>query len=153
VSIKPSLAFDYAWETYQAVYENSQGIPLVDPTKAASDHVWRPDGGPRAAEYIADFTICCNRALEGPEWASRKILCRLYYLALTPYEQARHFMGIREDVWVKWTEEIRDRAGKQVMMRGLFPARAYFGERTRPRRAAQIVSGNIHVAFSGTLQK
>jgi len=55
-------------------------------------------------------------------------------LALTPYEQTRHFMGIREDVWVKWTEEIRDRAGKQVMMRGLFPARAYFGERSRPRR-------------------
>ena len=133
MSIKPELAFDVCHDVYKAVRGDLEGIAILDPTKPPSEHVWRPDSGPRASEYVADFAICCQRGLEGPEWASRLVLCRLYYLGLAPYENARHFLGLREDVWVHWTEQIRERVGKQVIGRGLFPVRQYFGERFRPR--------------------
>jgi hypothetical protein len=137
MTITPLLAFDVCWDIYAAIRADLEGIPLIDPTKVPSDHLWRANRGPRAAEYVADFSLACQRALDGPDWASRKVLCSLYYLGLTPYENARHFLGLREDVWVKWTEEIRERVGKQLMHRGMFPVRSYFGERTRPRRHAK----------------
>jgi hypothetical protein len=137
VTITPSLAFDVAWEVYQAIRGDQNGMAIMDPTKVPSDGAWRPDAGPRASEYIADFSLCCVRALEGPEWASRFILCRLYYLGLAPYENARHFLGLREDIWVNWTEQIRERVGKEVLHRGLFPVRQYFGERSKRRMVPQ----------------
>lgn len=137
MTITPALAFDCCHEVYAAIRADTEGIPLIDPTKVPSDHVWRPGRGPRAGEYLADFSLCCRRGLSLPELASRRVLCNLYYLGLTPYERTRHFLGLREDTWVSWTEEIRDRVGKQILIAGLFPVRNYFGERTRPRRNAQ----------------
>lgn len=137
MSITPCLAFDCCWEVYAAIRGDSEGIAIIDPTKPPAEHVWRPDAGPRASEYLADFALACVRGLEGPEQASRLVLCRLYYLGLAPYERARRFLGLREDVWVKWTEEIRERVGKQLLARGLFPIRGYFGERTRARKHAK----------------
>ena len=135
MSITPQTAFDCAWEVYQSIRADLDGIAILDPTKPASDHVWRPDSGPRAAEYVADFALACQRALiEARDGRRLFLLCRVYYLGLTPYEEARRLIGIREDVWIDWTETIRELAGREMMTRGLFPVRNYFGEKTRPRR-------------------
>ena len=132
---RAQAAFDVTWEVYRSIRADLEGIPLIDPTKVPSDHLWRADRGPRAGEYVADFGIACRRSLEGPQLGSRMILCNLYILGLNPWEQTRHFLGIREDVAALWLDEIRERAGRVIMQRGLFPIRQYFGERTRARHA------------------
>jgi len=60
-------------------------------------------------------------ALAGPEWASRMVMFRLHYLGLAPYENARHFLGLSEQGWVNWSEEVRRRCGKELLRRGMFP--------------------------------
>ena len=82
---------------------------------------------PKMKDWVVDFALAGQAALEGPEWASRMVLFRLYYLGLTPYERARHFMGLSERGWVNWSEEIRRRCGAEILKRGMFPPRKYFG--------------------------
>src|SRR5271165_3293730 len=135
--IRPRDAFKVCWELYQSIRGDLEGIPLLDPGKPPSDHAWRPNRGPRGNEFVADFHLACERSLEGPGYASRLILCRLYVIGMNPWQEVRQFMEIREDVAAMWLEEIEDRAGKEIMRRGLFPPRQYFGERSRPRRDAQ----------------
>jgi hypothetical protein len=53
---------------------------------------------------------------------------RLFYLALTPYDSARHFLGLSELSWSKWTEDVRQRRGKELLRRGMFPPRKYSSE-------------------------
>jgi hypothetical protein len=45
------------------------------------------------------------------EFASRIVMFRLFYLGLTPYDSARHFHGLSELSWSKWTEDVRQRCG------------------------------------------
>jgi hypothetical protein len=42
------------------------------------------------------------------------------------YENARHFLGLSEQGWVNWSEEVRRRCGKELLRRGMFPLRKYF---------------------------
>src|SRR6266404_1296093 len=86
----------------------------------------RPDFRPRLAEWVADFALAGQAALEGPDAASRMVMFRLYYLGLAPYENARHFLGLSEQSWVIWSEEVRRRCGKELLRRGMFPPRKYF---------------------------
>jgi hypothetical protein len=67
-----------------------------------------------------------RKALDGPDRASRMVLFLLYYLGLAPYENARHFLGLRQRSWVNWTEELCHRCGKELLRRGMFPPRKYF---------------------------
>lgn len=134
--VSPRLAFDVCHEIYVSIRADLEGIPLIDPTKIPSDHLWRAHRGPNGQEFVADFAIACRRALGAPECSAKLILCNLYYLQIQPYEHVRQFMGIREDVWSDWTEDIRDRAGRILMAKGMFPPRAYFGERSRPKKRA-----------------
>lgn len=135
MSVPPQLAFDICHDVYAAIRADLEGIPLIDPTKVPSDHLWRANRGPNGSEYVADFAICVKRALAGPHNSPRLILATLYYLDLVPYKKALRQMQIREDVWVSWTDDIRNRVGALIIERGMFPPRAYFGERSRPRRA------------------
>jgi hypothetical protein len=50
----------------------------------------------------------------------------LYYLGLAPYDNARHFLGLSEQNWVSWSEEVRRRCGKELLSRCMFPPRKYF---------------------------
>lgn len=133
-TVSSRLAFDVLHDIYVSVRADLEGIPLIDPTKIPSDHLWRAHRGPNGQEFIADFAIACKQGLPGPTNAPRLILCNLYYLQVQPYEVVRQFMGIREDVWSDWTEDIRNRVGRVLMSKGMFPPKAYFGERSRPRR-------------------
>ena len=62
MSISSRLVFDVCHEVYQAVVADAEGIPLIDPTKIPSDHLWRSHKAPTGQEYAADFTIACKRA-------------------------------------------------------------------------------------------
>ena len=128
VSVKPELAFDVCWEVYRGareVLETKRGISALN-WKDTGKFLWRPDFRPRLNEWVADFALAGKCALEGPDWASRMVLFRLYYLGLAPYEKARHFLGLSETNWVNWTEQIRNRCGKELLGRGMFPPRRYF---------------------------
>lgn len=128
MGVKPELAFDVCWEIYRTareVLEVKRGAGALN-LREAEKYLWRPDIRPRLTEWVADFTLAGQKALDGPEWASRMVLFRVYYLALTPYERARHFLGLSENSWVQWTEAIRQRCGKVLLRRGMFPPRRYF---------------------------
>ncbi len=116
MSVKPKLAFDVCWEVYRGareVLETKRGISALN-WKDTGKFLWRPDFRPRLNEWVADFALVGRAALEGPDWASRMVLFRLYYLGLAPYENARHFLGLSETNWVNWTEQIRHRCGKRT---------------------------------------
>jgi hypothetical protein len=53
-------------------------------------------------------------ALEGPQRASRMVMFRLYYLGLTPYERARHFLGLSERGWVNGLRRYDEGAGRRL---------------------------------------
>ena len=128
MSVKPELAFDVCWEVYRGareVLETKRGISALN-WKDTGKYLWRPDFRPRLNEWVADFALVGKAALDGPDWASRMVLFRLYYLGLAPYETARHFLGLSEHSWVNWTEQIRHRCGKELLSRGMFPPRKYF---------------------------
>jgi len=122
MSVKPELAFDVCWEVYRGareVLETKRGISALN-WKDTGKFLWRPDFRPRLNEWVADFALAGKAALDGPDWASRMVLFRLYYLGLAPYENARHFLGLSEHSWVNWTEEIRHRCGKELLGRSMF---------------------------------
>jgi len=128
MSVKPELAFDVCWEVYcgaREVLEAKRGMSAMD-WKEATKYLWRPDFRPRLAEWVADFALAGQAALAGPEWASRMVMFRLHYLGMAPYENARHFLGLSEQGWVNWSEEVRRRCGKELLRRGMFSPRKYF---------------------------
>ena len=126
--VRPRLVFDVCWEIYRnarEVLETKRSISARD-MKDIKRYLWRPDIHPRLTEWIADFTLAGQTALDGPEWASRMVMFRLYYLGLAPYDRTRHFLGLTEHTWVRWSEQIRSRCGKEMLRRGMFPPRQYF---------------------------
>lgn len=128
MGVKPELAFDVCWEVYRnarEVIEAKRGVAALN-WKETGKYLWRPDIHPKLGEWVADFALAGRKALDGPEWASRLVLFRIYYLGLAPYERARHFLGVSEHTWVNWTEELRRRCGKELLRRGMFPPRRYF---------------------------
>ena len=115
--VKPTLAFDVCWDLYRTareVLETKRG-PSARDWKDSEKYLWRPDIRPRLTEWTADFKLAGEAALDGPEWASRMVMFRLYYLGLAPYERTRHFLGLSEHSWVQWTEVIRHRCGKELL--------------------------------------
>jgi hypothetical protein len=78
------------------VLETKRGISALN-WKDTGKFLWRPDFRPRLNEWVADFALAGKSALEGPDWASRMVLFRLYYLGLAPYETARHFLRLERN--------------------------------------------------------
>jgi len=134
MGVKPEFAFDVCWEVYRGakeVLDSKRGVSALDFNDAAK-FLWRPDVRPHLNDYVADFALAGQSALAGAGRASRMVLFRIHYLSLAPYEQARPFLGLSEWNWSKWTEEIRQRCGKEFLRRGLFPPRKYFKEACIP---------------------
>jgi len=128
MSVKPELAFDVCWEVYRGareVLETKRGVCALN-WQDSSRFLWRPDFRPRLNEWVADFALAGQAALDGPEQASRMVMFRLFYLGLSPYDTARHFLGLSEMSWVKWAEDVRRRCGQELLRRGMFPPRKYF---------------------------
>jgi len=128
MSVKAEFAFDVCWEVYRAareVLESKRGVPALNLENIAR-FTWRPDYQPRLKDWVADFALAGSAALDTPDFASRLILFRLYYLGLAPYDRARHFLGLTEFAWSNWADEVRRRCGKELLRRGMFPPRKYF---------------------------
>ena len=123
MGVKPEVAFDVCWEVYRGardVLETKRGVSALN-WKDTGKFLWR-----RLNEWVADFALAGQAALDGPEWASRMVMFRVYYLGLAPYENARHFLGLSERSWVNWSDEIRHRCGAELLRRCMFPPRKYF---------------------------
>jgi hypothetical protein len=128
MSVKPEFAFDVCWEVYRCareVLEAKRGPSAVDWSQN-SKYSWKPDIQPRLKDWVADFALAGQAALDSPHLASRMVLFRLFYLGLAPYEHARHTVGLSEQGWVGWSEEIRRLCGHELLRREMFPPRRYF---------------------------
>lgn len=134
IAIKAEFAFDICWDIFQSLKAEQAGISNLD-VQQTSDHCWRPRNGASGDEFMADFALAIRAPFKDSSDASRLILVDVFYISLTPYERARNWIGITSYMWSIWADEIREKAGKEIMRRGLFPPKRYFGERTRPRRA------------------
>jgi hypothetical protein len=80
------MAFDVCWDVYRnarEVLESKRGLSALN-HKDISKFLWRPDIRPRLTEWVADFTLAGEDALDGSERASRMVLFRLYHLAWRP---------------------------------------------------------------------
>jgi hypothetical protein len=130
VSSKAEFAFDVAIEAYKNCVECCGYIHAMDPT-AFKEHRWKPDRKPRPEDYIADFWLAGHAALEKAGLHSRLVLFDIFYMGNCPYEKARKWFGLSELGWVRWTEDIRRLVGEELIDRGLFPPKAYFGELAR----------------------
>ena len=141
--MRPKDAFDICHEVYvHARQVLDEKLTTVN-TEFVADGLWRPDTKPKLSEYVADFALAGERALGGTTrrgargaeklLASRLILFRVYYLGGAPYEKARRHLGISELTWSQWTEEIRERVGRELLRAGLYPPGKYFKERTGGR--------------------
>jgi hypothetical protein len=150
VPLSAKLAFDVSWQVYSDLRADLNGIAIPDPTKPPSDGVWRPNSAARGEEFVADFALAGNAALKEIGKLPLQITFKLYYLSLTPFENLRDmkdFVHIREDVIAVWLDEIREAVGKEIIRRGMFPPRAYFRERQRPRFTGKI-RGKVPSAHS-----
>jgi hypothetical protein len=153
--MKPRDAFEICHEIYAAARELvDQRLPTTQ-LQSSSKFLWRPDLHPRLVEYVADFALAGERALAdspdagnipgkgGSSWvgksrrdgrkplrASRLILFRMYFLGGAEYHAARHLLGISERTWADWADEIRDRVGRELLRKGIFPPAKYFREMT-----------------------
>ena len=128
MGIKAEFAFDVCWEVYRGareVLETKRGVGALNWQQSAK-YYWRPDLRPKLKDWVADFALAGQAALDDPQCASRMVMFRLYYLGLTPYDRARHFLGLTEFSWSNWSEEIRRRCGSELLRRGMFPPRKYF---------------------------
>jgi len=119
MSVKPEMAFDVCWEVYQGareVLEAKRGVAALNWEREVK-YTWKPELRPKLKDWVADFALAGQAALKGPEWASRMVLFRLYYLGLAPYERARQFLGLCERGWVKWSEEVRRCCEEEILRR------------------------------------
>ena len=154
-------AFEICHEICVAARELVDGRVPTTQLGSASKFLWRPDLRPRLVDYVADFALAGERALASPDGsvsprrpsmsrrhhtkcpgnkktslpgvlrASRLILFRMYYLGGTEYHAARRTLGISERTWADWTDEIRDRVGRECLRAKMFPPGRYFREMTQ----------------------
>lgn len=91
----------------------------------SGDGKWRPQRS-GAKEFIADFAIAGERALRRQGLHSRLILFKLYFVAGAEYQAALKQMKIGEITFVRWSEEVRQVVGAELLRRKIYPPRQYF---------------------------
>ena len=87
MSVKPEFACVVCWEVYRGAreaLEGKRGIPALN-WEACSKYLWQPDLQPKLKDWVADFALAGQAALEGPDDASRMVMFpRLYFSASHP---------------------------------------------------------------------
>ena len=104
---------------------------------AASGYQWRPERA-RAAEYVADFELAGERALDRPSWKGRRRLFVIYFLRGVEYRRAIALVGVPSGTFDSWTQQIKRTVGRELERLGLFPPGRYFRERSSPRQATVL---------------
>lgn len=124
--MKTEFAFDVCHDLYRTAREILDGSLHATDLKSRSKYLWRPDLRPRLAEYVADFTLAAQKALDAPALASRMVLFRVFYLGHAELHAARAHLGIGELTWEQWSDDVRARVGQELLRRKMFPPRDYF---------------------------
>lgn len=136
--MNPAFAFDVCHELYLAAREAMDGDLRASDLCAHEKYLWRPDLRPRLAEYVADFALAGQKALEAPTLASRMVMFRVYFLGRAELQSARAHLGISELTWEQWSDDVRARVGHELLRRRLFPPRDYFRD---PNTVRDVKSG------------
>jgi hypothetical protein len=133
--ITPEFAFDVCLEVYEAAREVcGHHIPVASnfsEVRSGNDGAGKPGTRPRQSDYLADFAMAGEAALQrdrGRLRASRLILFRMYFLGGGQWRAVRALMGISELTWSDWVAEIKREVGNELMRRGVFPPGKYFRE-------------------------
>jgi hypothetical protein len=154
--IKPRDAFNICHEVYVSARELVDSRLPTTQLAGSSKFIWRPDLRPRLVEYVADFALCGERALgprsvlagttrdsgengtgdgslrhdvaraQSIDRASRMVLFHVCFLGGAEYQAARRLLGISEINFADWSEEIRERVGRELLRRRVFPPSRYF---------------------------
>jgi hypothetical protein len=124
--MKAEFAFDVCQELYLAAREVLDGVLHAGDLKSRTKYLWRPDLRPRLAEYVADFTLAGQKALDAPVLASRMVLFRVFYLDKAELHAARAHLGVSELTFEQWSDDVRARVGRELLRRKMFPPRDYF---------------------------
>jgi len=127
--MKAETVFDVCWDAYKTCWEEAfvKGHVHALDASAFKEHRWKPAVKPRAEDFLADFQLAGEAVLARKDAHSRMILFRLYYCGQAEYEAARQLLGLSENGWVRWTEEIRRLVGGELERRGVWPVSRYFG--------------------------
>jgi hypothetical protein len=94
--VKREFALDVGRLSRRSRSAGNEARRLHAELAGSSRLLWRPDIRLRLNEWVADFALAGQAALESPEFASHMVMLRLFYLGLTPYDSARHFLGLSE---------------------------------------------------------
>jgi hypothetical protein len=124
--MNPAFAFDVCHDIYLAAREALEGDLHATNLGEREKYLWRPDLRPRLAEYVADFALAGQKALDAPALASRLALFRVFYLGRAELHAARAHLGVSELTWEQWADDVRARVGREILRRKLFPPRNYF---------------------------
>jgi len=123
--MKAETAFDVCHEVYRAARDVlAEKIPIMH-AERSSEYRWRPDRRARLGDFVADFALAGEAALDRRQ-ASRMIMFRMFYLGGADYERARREIGITPDTWADWAIQIRRRVGRELVRRGVYPPGRYF---------------------------
>jgi hypothetical protein len=123
--MKAETAFDVCHTVFEAARDIlGEKIPIIHAERSSEYH-WRPDRRARLNDYVADFALAGEAALDGRQ-ASRMIMFRMFYLCGADYERARRELGITPDTWADWAIQIRRRVGRELVRRGVYPPGRYF---------------------------
>jgi hypothetical protein len=123
--MKAETAFDVCFAVFEAARDMlAEKIPIMH-AERTSEYRWRPDRRARLNDYVADFALAGECALE-KRLASRMIMFRMFYLGGADYERARRELGITPDTWADWAIQIRRNVGRELVRRGVYPPGRYF---------------------------
>jgi hypothetical protein len=131
MGVSPFFAFDTTHAVYRQAWEEcfTQGhVRALDASALKRGGTWKPDRRPRLEDFIADFILAGKQSLEAEKLSSRVVLFNVYYAGNCPYERAKHWFGLSDQGWARWTEDIRRVVGKELMKRQIFPPKKYFEE-------------------------
>jgi hypothetical protein len=140
MSGSPYFAFDVTLEAYRQAWEEvyvTGHLRALDASALKRGGNWHPDRKPRLEDFVADFQLAGERALNREGLHSRVVLFNIHFAGRCPYERAKEWFGLSDQGWERWTNDIRRIVGKELIERGIYPPRKYFGEMgTREKRGA-----------------
>jgi hypothetical protein len=97
-------------------------VRAMDLESPSCAYPWRPSGG-RACEYIADFERIGRDALRRPECKGRLKLFEIYDLHSMECRYVIKLVGVADETFDYWAQEVKRAAGREFSRCGLFRRR------------------------------
>jgi hypothetical protein len=124
--VKAREIFDVCLTRYRSLRKGiGRKMPAIDLERPSSGYVWRPEAV-RASEYVADFESAGARALRRRDWKGRRKLFVIYFLRAVEYKRAIVLVGVSENTFLYWINQVKNAVGRECARVGLFPPQRYF---------------------------